>query len=107
MYTEARTDAKLQSLSDAEHRIWFQLLTFAADQEQNRGSIIGYDDELLAIEICRGDTALLRTTIERLKKLRILSEGENGITFCSFQTRQYDKPSDAPERVKARVAASR
>jgi hypothetical protein len=108
MYSEARTDAKLRALSDAEHRVWFHLLCFAAEQDgDGRGCIVGYDDELLAVELCDGDTALLRQTIERLKKLRILIEDENGITFCAFEKRQYDKPSDRPERVRARVAAYR
>ncbi|HET8909758.1 MAG TPA: hypothetical protein VFN11_22615 [Ktedonobacterales bacterium] len=108
MYSEARTDAKLRALTDAEHRVWFHLLCFAAEQDgDGRGRIIGYDYELLAVELCDGDTALLRQTIERLKKLRILSEDENGITFCAFEKRQYDKPSDRPEHVRARVAAYR
>ena len=108
MYTEARTDAKLCILTDAEHRVWFNLLCFAAAQEgESRGGIYGFDDELLAVEICGGDTERLRATIERLKKLRILKEDESGLTFCAFEKRQYDKPSDKPERVKQRVAAFR
>src|SRR5690348_979389 len=114
MYTEARTDAKLRALSDAEHRVWFHLLCFAADQEEGqRGSIIGYDDELLAVEVCNGDAALLRVTLNHLALLRIIAEGEDlqtgekSITFCAFKRRQYDKPSDEPERVKSRVAAYR
>lgn len=68
MYSEARTDAKLRALTDAEHRVWFHLLCFAAEQDgDGRGRIIGYDDELLAVELCDDDTALLRQTIERLK----------------------------------------
>ncbi|MGE5333400.1 MAG: hypothetical protein ACM3N4_01750, partial [Nitrososphaerota archaeon] len=108
LHSEARTDAKLESLPDDEFRVWFRLLCFAAEQDgDGRGSIVGYDDELLAIELCDGDTALLRRTIEHLKKLRILSEDEDGITFRAFEKRQYDKPSNRPERVRARVAAFR
>lgn len=114
MYTEARTDAKLRALSDTEHRVWFQLLCFAAEQEgADRGSIIGYDDELLAVEVSNADVALLRVTLNRLRVLRIITEdedpetGEKAIAFCSFKRRQYDKPSDEPGRVKSRVAAYR
>src|SRR6185312_13067760 len=106
LYTEARTDAKLRTLTDAEHRVWFGLLCFAADQEE-RGTISNYDEELLAIEVCNADGALLRVTLEKLTRLRIITVQENTITFCAFARRQHIKPSDTPERVKSRVAKHR
>ena len=106
MYTEARTDAKLRTLTDAEHRVWFSLLCFASDQD-TRGTISDYDEELLAIEVCNADGALLRVTLEKLTRLRIISMQQNTITFCAFARRQHVKPSDTPERVKSRVAKHR
>ena len=46
LHTEARNDAKLRSLSDSEHRMWFNLLCFAAEQEK-RGTINDWQDSLL------------------------------------------------------------
>jgi len=106
LYTEARNDAKLRSLTDAEHRVWFQLLCFAGEQEE-RGTIKGYDEELLAVEVCNADVALLRVTLVTLTKFRIISMDENAITFCAFDRRQGSKPSDSKERVKSRVAKHR
>ena len=106
LYTEARTDAKLRTLTDAEHRVWFNLLCFASDQD-TRGAISDYDEELLAIEVCNADKALLGVTLEKLTRLRIISVQKNTITFCAFARRQHVKPSDTPERVKSRVAKHR
>jgi len=106
LYTEARTDAKLRTLTDAEHRVWFNLLCFASDQD-TRGTISDYDEDLLAIEVCNADKALLGVTLEKLTRLRIVSVQKNTITFCAFARRQHVKPSDTPERVKSRVAKHR
>lgn len=105
VYSEARTDAKLESLTDAQHRVWFRLMCFAGDQDE-RGAIIGYDEELLAVEVARGDVDLLRATLERLVKLRIIEAGDD-VRFINWQSRQYDKPSDSPEQTRERKRKSR
>lgn len=106
MYHEARNDAKLRTLSDAQFRTWFNLLCLAAEREEN--GRINYDDEtLLAVEVSNGDEEILIDTIERLKKLRILNFGDGFIEFDKFTKRQFIKPSDAPEKVKERVARHR
>ena len=106
LYSEARTDAKLNSLTDAQHRVWFNLMCFANEQPE-RGIISGYDDELLAVEVARGDINLLAETLERLQRLRIIVTGEDNLTFINFAKRQYEKPSDQPERVRERVKRHR
>ncbi len=105
LYAEARTDAKLRSLTDEEFRLWFNLLCYASEQPE-RGVIRDYDEELLALE-CNALPALLRVTLVTLSKLRIVSCTESSVTFCAFSRRQEMKPSDAPERIKARVAKHR
>ena len=103
-----RNDAKLRTLSDAEHRVWFNLLCCAAEQKGERGSIRDYDADLLAIEVASGDTELLVETLKKLSRLRIIrATGASEITFLKFEERQYDKPSDRPARVKERVQAHR
>lgn len=107
-YYEARTDKKLATLSDAEHRVWSDLLCYAAEQRVGRGTIPPMELDLLAIECARGDADLLTATIARLVKLKIVAVDEAGsITFINFEKRQHDKPSDAPAATAARKAAQR
>lgn len=106
LYSEARVDRKLQSLSDAQFRVWFNLLCFANEQA-DRGRFTFEDMDLLAIEVAGGDVDLLTETVERLRKLRILSDDAETGEFRNFEKRQYDKPSDRPERVAERVRKHR
>lgn len=106
LYYEARTDKKLQVLSDKQFRVWFNLMVFSAEQP-TRG-VITYDDLFpLSVEVARGDIALLETTIELLVRLRIIATSSGEITFINFNRRQYSKPSDAPDRVAERVEKHR
>lgn len=108
MYSEARNDAKLRALTDAQHRTWFNLLCFAAEQQEGRGSVAGYDLELLAVEVAGGDVGLLTETLERLQRLRIITvDGEGTITFINFDKRNYNKPSDTPEETRERKRRQR
>ncbi len=107
LYTEARNDAKLRSLSDAQFRVWFNLLCFASEQKENRGIIAGYNEELLAVEVAECDVELLRETLGNLEQLRIIEKDGDIITFVNFSKRQYDKPSDRPEEVRKRVQRHR
>lgn len=119
LYLEARNDAKLRTLTDAEHRVWFNLMCYSAEQP-TRGTIEGVTSRdkrdispdvssavLLAIEVANGDTGLLTTTVEKLINLRIVAIDEDGLTFINFEKRQYDKPSDTPEKTRQRKAAQR
>ena len=106
MYTEARNDAKLRSLNDSQHRVWFNLLCFASEQ-QDRGTIDGYDMDLLAVEVASGDVDLLSETIQRLQRLRIIEVEGDTITFLNFAKRQYEKPSDKPEATRERKRRQR
>lgn len=106
LYSEARTDAKLESLPDDMFRVWFKLMCFAGEQP-NRGVVEGYDDDLLAVEVARGNVELLRATIDRLVKLRILASGDDAVQVIHWEPRQYDKPSDTPEETRRRKQESR
>jgi sugar phosphate isomerase/epimerase len=106
LYSEARVDRKLQSLTDAQFRVWFNLLCFANEQE-DRGRFMYDDPDLLAVEVAGGDSDLLEFTIDRLEKLKILSRDAESMGFRNFEKRQYDKPSDHPDRVAERVRRHR
>jgi hypothetical protein len=111
MFGEARNDAKLRTLSDEQFRVWFGLLCFASEQPTG-GTIVGYDDVLLAIEVAGGDTELLQSTLQKLQALRIVTvvtsvtpqcnDECHDITFVSFAERQA-KPTEDKEAVRERV----
>lgn len=108
LYSEARNDAKLRTLTDSEHRVWFNLLCYAAEQKSHRGRITDFDIDLLAIEVSGGDTDLLIETLQKLSRLRIIRATQGSeILFLKFESRQYDKPSDTPANVNERVRAYR
>lgn len=92
VYYEARTDAKLRSLSDAQFRVWFNLLAYSAEQPV-RGEIRGKPDELLAVECAGGDVPLLLDTLQRLAALQCVAFvasplHERCVTFKNFAKRQ-------------------
>jgi hypothetical protein len=123
MYTEARNDAKLRTLTSDQFRVWFNLLCLAAEssmsrhvtsshRENERGVVTVVTYEILAIEVSNGDVELLQETIAKLEKLHIVAclqdeENEGAIAFVNFDKRQYDNPSDTPAATRERKAQSR
>lgn len=106
LYSEARNDAKLRSLTDAQHRVWFNLLCFAGEQEA-RGTIPPMPARLLAAEVASADASLLAETLDALSELQIITVVDGVISFRAWGKRQRRKPSDEPEAVAARVAKHR
>lgn len=106
LHSEARNDAKLRSLSPAQKWVWFSLLCYASEQEE-RGCIHSTDRDLLAVECADGDGELLEATLDKLKRLKIVALEGDKVCFVNFMKRQYDKPSDSPERVSERVSRHR
>lgn len=105
MWTEARCDRKLDLLSDAQFRVWHSLLLYSAEQEV-RGTF--RDSGVLAIEVARGDQALLQETIEKCAALQMLvADGEGGYVFRAFAARNAGKPSDTAEAVRERKRRQR
>lgn len=107
MYFEARTDAKLRSLDDAEFRVWFNLLCLAAENPDDRGAFDYSDPYILAVEVAGGDEELLARTCHALSRLKVIEQRDSAYVFINFLVRQYDKPSDQPERTRARQQARR
>lgn len=105
LYHEARTDSKLDSLSDEEFRVWFRLLCYAGEQPE-RG-VIRKTGRLLAAEVAKGDKKLLAQTLEALHELEIIQHQDGEIRFLNWEKRQSRKPSDSPERVAERVQRHR
>ena len=97
LYHEARNDAKLEYLADDEFRVWFRLLCFAGEQP-TRGYIEGFTEELLAVEVAKGNIELLVQTLEKLKKLKIIVVDES-IKFVNWDKRQFYS-DNVTERVR-------
>jgi hypothetical protein len=111
MFTEARNDAKLRSLTDAQHRTWFRLLCYAAEQAE-RGKVGPTPLPIVALEVADGSASLLEETCNALQALQCVTwskcdSGAVEIEFLSFDKRQGPKPSDDPGRVRDRVARHR
>lgn len=111
LYTEIRTDPKMQALSDAEFRVWINLLCLAAESKV-RGVIcidqgVPYPDEALARAMYT-DPDTLKGALAKFIKLRMVEIDDDGIIYLiNFDARQYDKPSDRPEAVRDRVRKHR
>ncbi len=106
IFTSDRGSAKLRALSDQQFRVWFGLQCLAAEQTEERGTIRGYDRDVLALEVADGDQKLLDEALERLAKLQLVVvdhdiDGEL-IEIAGFLERQYDKPSERPEATRER-----
>lgn len=98
MFTEARNDAKLRSLDDAQFRAWFNLLCLAAESE-TPGTIRTDSERLLALEVAGGDAALLRSTLAALSELHIIEVVAEG------ETRETPEPFHLVSPVSSRFTA--
>jgi hypothetical protein len=107
LYTEARRDAKLALLDDAQHRVWFNLLCMSASSEQ-RGTIKNKSRKLLAVEVSHGDEALISSTLAVLVDLGIIAVDGDSVEFLHFEERQNPgKPSDSAQAKRERQARHR
>jgi len=104
LYSEARTDFKLQKLNDSQFRVWFNLLCFASE---HNGTADYQDKEFLAMEVSRDNISLLEETVILLVKYRIVKVENNVIIFLNWLKRQARKPSDDPDEVGRRVTRFR
>jgi hypothetical protein len=103
-YNEVRVDRKLDTLTDAQFRVWSNLMCYAAEQKDKRGTIPPIDTESLAIECAKGDEELLASTIERLiKPLRIIEQLEDGsLHFINWEKRQPNSDNETERKRRYR-----
>lgn len=106
MWNEARNDPKLELLTDAQHRVWHRLLCFASEQD-DRGTIEYRSFKVLAVQVARGDEALLAETLDMLSELEIIDYADSLISFINWDRRQYDKESDRPDATRDRKRKQR
>lgn len=103
LYVEIKDDPKTLELSDAQFRIWINLLAMTSEADE-RGVIAAYRP--------RGLAAALRTTPDLMEEafalfceLGMIERREDGsMSVSHFIERQYDNPSDRPDKVAERKA---
>ncbi|MBC2723508.1 DnaD domain-containing protein [Desulfosporosinus sp.] len=111
LYTEIRTDPKMQALSDLEFRTWINILCLSAESKV-RGIIcieegLAYPIEGLARTLFISKEELT-SCLKKFQKLRMIDVDQDGIiTVIHFDDRQYEKPSDKPEEVAKRARKHR
>lgn len=103
LWHDARTDRKLDALSDAEHRVWVNLLIYASEQP-TRGAIVGRDEAMVAVEVARGDLNLLHATLAHLELLEIVAWDEDAIRFLHWDKRQPSSDDAAARQRNSRSA---
>lgn len=101
LYTEARNDRKLATLDDAEFRVWFNLLCYAAEREPRGRVTVGNvtDVSVTSLEVSRNDPELFNRTVDKLIALAIVVVEDNLLTFLHFDERQ-NLTSESTERVR-------
>lgn len=110
VYTELRTDSKMEFLDDHQFRIWMNLLCMAAESK-TRGMVIASDGKPYPISVL---SKALRTVDRKLKaalalfeRLDMVEITDDGIVIKHFLDRQYDYPSDVPKKAADRKRKSR
>lgn len=99
-YNDVRSDNKLRHLSDAEFRVWVNLLCLASEQSgEARGTVPVGDRFVLAAEVANADEELLAATLKKLAALRIVVVEAETVSFAQWSKRQFRSDSSA-ERVQ-------
>ncbi len=107
MYHDARKDKKLQSLTDSQFRVWFDLLCMASEQSENfRGRVPFRNTSVLALEVAHGDETLLEQTLAKLVSLDILQQKKSQLIFVHWSKRQFASDSSAARVKKHREKKS-
>lgn len=106
LWDDAQNDPKLESLTDAQHRVFFRMLCFANKQTE-RGVIPDMKPRLLALQVSGGDVDLLQETVEALCEIDILDCDGTDLRFTNWPKRQARKPSDEPSATRLRKQEQR
>jgi hypothetical protein len=103
IWSDARTDEKLQVLSDECFRVWFKLLLYSADQRP-RGTIKNRTKRLLALECSERDVGLLVKAIDQLEELSLIEtmpadQGCLTVNFVNFGKRNMLTAQEIHDKV--------
>jgi hypothetical protein len=100
---DALNDPKVQRLPGDLFKAWVNLLCLAS-QQPARGSLPPVEDCAFALRL---DVLAMADLANQLANAGLLEQEPGGYSIHNWNGRQYDKPSDAPERVSERVRKHR
>lgn len=113
VYHEAVFDRKLRRLPPWARWLWVTVLTMAS-MSSRRGYILNATERDFAdtagfdsVGEDAIDTAAVRWALAEFEKTKMIRKVRGGWSVVNFARRQYDFPSDRPDRVKTRVQRSR
>ena len=96
LYTDILDDEKIAQLSDNQYRIFTFLMLMAS--ENDLGGVVTQGHQAIAWRL-RMPVNRIKSAIEKLEALNIISNENNTITFLNWHKRQY-KSDNSTERVK-------
>lgn len=96
LYTDILDDEKIAQLSDNQYKIFTFLMLMACENESS--GTITQDQQAIAWRL-RIPLHRIKSAVEKLKSLNIISIENNNITFINWSKRQY-KSDNINERVK-------
>lgn len=106
IYSEIKDDPKMLCLTDHQFRLWVGLLCMGSEGD-DRGIIPPYPIVGLAASL-RTTEAALTEALDLFASLDMIDRYEDGaIELSHFLERQYDNPSDQPERTRERKRRQR
>ena len=104
-YSEMLHDPKIRRMTPAQRWVWVGLLCLASDSAE-RGTLelapgiaYEYEDLALAVDAEQEDVERCLETATQMSMVRV--DGSK-LIIVNWDKRQYDNPSDAPERARAR-----
>jgi hypothetical protein len=110
LYTEMRSDPKMDLLTDPQFRIWINLLCLAAESG-DRGTVhIGPGEPYPMATLAKAlgtSTKVLTEAIAKFQKLKMIESDADGIRVTHFVERQHLKPSDEREAATERKRKQR
>ena len=106
LHHELPGDYKLSKFSPQQKWAWIVLLCLASSAKE-RGVIPTTDEEGIA-EHCDFDSLQdFQFFVDKLRQKGMVEPVDGGIKITNWMDRQYEKPSDTPDAVRARVQKHR
>ncbi|HPL30073.1 MAG TPA: phage replisome organizer N-terminal domain-containing protein [Anaerolineae bacterium] len=104
-YSEMLHDPKIKRMTPEQRWVWVGLLCLASDSDE-RGVIelapgVAYelDDFEAALDV---DVATIDACLQKAVQLNMIKYDGTKLIIVNWERRQYDNPSDVPERTRAR-----
>ena len=106
LYHDMPNDRKLRKFSPQQKWAWVVLLCLASDSKE-RGFVDTGDEEDLADYCGFESTQDFQFFLDKLRQKGMIEPFPGRLKITHWEDRQYEKPSDKPEAIKARVAKHR